>query len=227
MTMRPNRWTGRVTRGARVSSGCVAHRRHGSPLPSRTPPRAGTRRPARRPPALPSRASGVVRRRRSPSSGFQPSGSMTTPGATAFTRTSGARACASARVICTTAAFVMPCGTYAGHVSNAARSAMFTIDPCARAQCGRGALREKERRAHVDREHGVPLGDADLSDRRAQHDRRGVHERIERTVLARGHARSVRRDAPGSARSACTAIAWPPPCSIMRAVSSAPSREPL
>src|SRR5436190_1444807 len=77
----------------------------------------------------PSRCSGVVERRCSAPSALHPSGRSTTPGATALTRTFGASARAIARVICTTAALVIPCGTYAGQLSNAARSAMLTIAP--------------------------------------------------------------------------------------------------
>ena len=94
-------------------------------------PRAGRRPPARRPRACRAaqrrRASGGAR----PLPRSSPRAAARRPGATAFTRTPGASARASARVICTTPAFVIPCGTYAGHVSNAARSAMLTIGPAA------------------------------------------------------------------------------------------------
>src|SRR5436190_11599903 len=174
----------------------------------------------------PSRCSGVVERRCSAPSALHPSGRSTTPGATALTRTFGASARAIARVICTTAALVIPCGTYAGQLSNSTRSPMLTITPPeSTSACA----------ARCDRKYGARTLMANIvSQSDSVVSPTGVRSMIAAeftsaaSVPRHWTARSTSACADSSrVRSACSTRARPPASVIMRAVSSAPSLEPL
>jgi len=83
-------------------------------------------------------------------------------------------------------AFVMLCGMFRDAVRDVIpprfeRSEVGNVDyhPPAIAHRASRRLRQKERRAQIQREHRIPVLDQNLADRRSQHYRRRVHEHIE------------------------------------------------
>src|SRR5450759_2424097 len=89
------------------------------------------------------RARGVFATRAAIASALMSAGGMTTPGAIAFTRTSGPSATARLRTRALIAALAAACGTCEGQTCVAATSEMKRIDPCEARSAGAAACARK------------------------------------------------------------------------------------